>query len=375
MRYAVLGASGAMAQATIRDLLETEPDAEVVALDRRPPGHSEPRVRTAEVDVKDVAATARALEGCAVALNCVTYYLNLDVMRAALAARVPYADLGGLYHMSRRQFELDADFRQAELAAVLGCGSTPGITNAMAGRLSRGLDAVEEIHVRVGCFDAAASGPLAVPYALDTLLDELALPPMAVRDGKALALPPMSEREAIEFPPPVGRMTAIATLHSEVAMFPRSFPGLREASFKVAFPPLLVERLAMLLELGFASREPLVDGVSPRDLLVALVARQANAEGEPRDADALRVELVGRRGAVRVRRRAESLVLPHTRWHMAAGTLDTGIPLAVVGRLLAQRRIRGAGVLCPEACLEFDSFFAELERREIRVEWLPEEIC
>jgi saccharopine dehydrogenase-like NADP-dependent oxidoreductase len=374
MRYAVLGASGAMAQATIRDLLETEADAEVVALDRRPPAHREARVHAAELDVKDIAATARALAGCAVALNCVTYYLNLDVMRAALAARVPYADLGGLYHMSRRQFELDSEFLAAGLAAVLGCGSTPGITNAMAGHLSRGLDAVDEVHVRVGCFDAA-SGPLAVPYALDTLLDELALPPMALRDGKALALPPMSEREAIEFPPPVGRMTAIATLHSEVAMFPRSFPGLREASFKVAFPPLLVERLATLVELGFASREPLVGGVSPRDLLAALVARQANADGEPQDADALRVELVGRRGEIRVRRRAECVVRPHSRWRIAAGTLDTGIPLAIVGRMLAHRAIQTAGVLCPETCLDFDRFFAELERREMQVDWPVEEIC
>jgi saccharopine dehydrogenase-like NADP-dependent oxidoreductase len=374
MRYAVLGASGAMAQATLRDLLESEPDAEIVALDRRPPAHREPRVHAAEVDVKDVAATARALEGCDAALNCVNYDFNLDVMRAALAARVPYADLGGLYHMSRRQFELDAKFSRAGVAAVLGCGSTPGITNAMAGRLARGLDAVEQVHVRVGCFDGAADGPLAVPYALDTLLDELALPPMVFRDGRAQALAPMSEREAIAFPPPVGDMTAFATLHSEVAMFPRSFPGLREASFKVAFPPALVERLVVLVELGFTSRAPLLDGVSPRALLAALVARQV-AGGEPEDADALRVELVGRRGPLRVRRRAESVVRPHSRWRIAAGTLDTGIPLAVVGRLLAHRRIGAAGVLCPETCLEFDAFFAELARREIPVEWRAEEIC
>ena len=137
----------------------------------------------------------------------------------------------------------------------------------MAGALATGLDTVEEIRVRVGCFDAAASGPLAVPYALDTLLDELAFSPMAWRGGKAVALEPMSERETIEFPPPVGSMTAFATLHSEVAMFPRSFPGLREASFKVAFPPLLVDRLSTLIELGFASAEPAVGEISPRTML------------------------------------------------------------------------------------------------------------
>jgi saccharopine dehydrogenase-like NADP-dependent oxidoreductase len=245
----------------------------------------------------------------------------------------------------------------------------------MAGRLAQGLDVVEEIHVRVGCFDVPPAGPLAIPYAIDTLLDELVMAPIAVRGGEAVLLMPMSERETIEFPAPLGRMAAFATLHSEVAMFPRSFPGLREASFKVALPAPLVDRLSTLVELGFASREPLLDGVSPREMLRALLARGAAPAGEPTDADALRVELVGRRGASRVRRRAESVVRPHSRWRIAAGTLDTGVPLAVVGGMLARAEIEQYGVLCPETCLDFDRFFTELERREITVDWRAEEIC
>jgi len=69
------------------------------------------------------------------------------------------------------------------------------------------------------------------------------------------------------------------------------------------------------------------------------------------------------------------VVLPHWRWKIAAGTLDTGVPLAVVGAMLARREIAEPGVLCPETCLDFDRFFAELERREISVAWAPEEIC
>ena len=67
-----------------------------------------------------------------VALNATDYPFNLDVMRASLAARVSYADLGGLFHMTRRQYELDREFRDAGLTAVLGIGSTPGITNLLA---------------------------------------------------------------------------------------------------------------------------------------------------------------------------------------------------------------------------------------------------
>jgi saccharopine dehydrogenase-like NADP-dependent oxidoreductase len=369
LRIAVLGAAGAMARVVLRDLLEFVPDVAITAADRRPVPHDDPRVRPATLDAADEAATARLLEGHDAVLNCVTYYFNVPVMRAALAARVPYADLGGLYHGSTKQFALHEDFVRAGVTALLGMGSTPGITNVMAGELARGLESVEAIHVRVGCVDRGASGPLPVPYALDTVLDEFSLEPMVFRDGRPEAVPPMSGREEIDFPDPVGRVEAIYTLHSEVAMFPRSFPGLREASFKVAFEPSFTEKVRFLVELGFASRERRDGAPSPREVLLDLAARQAAPPGAPDDADALRVNVRGCRGGKTVERRAEAVVLPHSSWGVAAGSLDTGVPLSIAGQLLASRTIRTPGVLCPETAVPGELFFQMLERREIRVRW------
>jgi lysine 6-dehydrogenase len=369
LRIAVLGAAGAMAQVVLRDLLEFVPEVAITAADLRPVPHEDPRVRPATVDARDETATARLLEGHDAVVNCVTYYLNVPVMRAALAAGVPYADLGGLYHGSMKQFALHEDFVRAKVPALLGMGSTPGITNVMAGELARGLESVEAIHVRVGCIDRGASGPLPVPYALDTVLDEFSLEPMVFRDGRAEAVPPMSGREAIDFPDPVGRVEALYTLHSEVAMFPRSFPGLREASFKVAFEPSFTEKVRFLVELGFASREKRDGAKSPREVLLDLAGRQTAPPGEPNDADALRVDVRGRRGGKTVERRAEAVVLPHSAWKVPAGSLDTGVPLSIAGQLLASRTIRTPGVLCPETAVPAELFFEMLERREIRVRW------
>ncbi len=47
-------------------------------------------------------------------------------MRAALQVGAHYLDLGGLFHVTGEQLELDAEFREAGLLAVLGMGSTPG---------------------------------------------------------------------------------------------------------------------------------------------------------------------------------------------------------------------------------------------------------
>jgi len=358
-----------MASVVLRDLLEFAPDVAVTAADRLQVVIDDSRVQVMPLDVRDEDATARLLSGNDVCLNCVNYYFNVPVMRAALRARVAYADLGGLYHVTLQQFALDEDFRRAGVSAVLGIGSTPGITNVIAGTLARGLDRVESIDVRVGCVDSRQNGPLPVPYALDTVLDEFALEPMVFRGGRAESVAPMSGAEPIDFPQPIGNAEAFHTLHSEIAMFPRSFPELREASFKVAFDADFTARMRFLVELGFASREKLHSGVSPRDVLLALAARQATDEGEPTDCDVLRVDLSGVKAGKLLRRRGEMTVRPHPNWRVPAGSLDTGVPLSVVGQMLANRTISASGVLCPETAVPGELFFAELERRGLRVRW------
>jgi|CXWL01.1.fsa_nt_gi saccharopine dehydrogenase (NAD+, L-lysine-forming) len=380
MRVVVLGAAGAMAQVVIRDLLTFVPDVEITAADARPLERrgplADPRVRSASCDVRNVDATAALLRGHGAVLNCVTYYFNLDVMRAALAAGVPYTDLGGLYHGSLRQFAMDGEFAAAGVPAVLGMGSTPGITNVMAGALARQMDSVQAAHVRVGCADATVSGPLPVPYALDTVLDEFALEPMVLADGAVRAVRPMSGAEAVDFPLPVGRMEAFYTLHSEVAMFPRAFPGLRDASFKVAFAADLVTKMRFLVELGLASRENLVRDVSPREMLLAVVARQPQPDdATPADCDALTVEVRGTRDGRPVVGRGVVIALPHAEWGLAAGAVDTGVPLSIVGQMLAAGTIRTPGVLSPELHVPADLFFAELARRGMRAELTVEDVA
>ena len=67
-------------------------------------------------------------------VNTASYRINLDAMRACLAAGCTYLDLGGLYWMTGRQLELADEFDRAGLLAVLGIGSSPGKTNLMAQR-------------------------------------------------------------------------------------------------------------------------------------------------------------------------------------------------------------------------------------------------
>jgi saccharopine dehydrogenase-like NADP-dependent oxidoreductase len=367
MKAVILGAAGAMAAVAIKDLLEFAPEVSITAADLRITPFQDRRIHSITCDVNDLESTARLLDGSDVVLNCVNYYFNVPVMKAALKARVPYIDLGGLYHGSIKQFALQDDFKKAGVAALLGMGSTPGITNVMAGALVEKMDFIEELHVRVACHDETASGPLPVPYSLDTVLDEFAMEPMVFRNGKAEAVRPMSGSEKLNFPPPVGEVEALYTLHSEVAMFPRSFPTLKEVSFKVAFPASFTEKIRFLVELGMASREKSINGVSPREMLLALARKQESSDATPKDCDILQVTAKGQKSDRSVTAVAQSIIFPHPKWKIAAGSLDTGVPLSIGAIMLAHQQISESGVLCPEISVPRQLFFEELYKRGIVV--------
>ena len=143
MRVAVLGAGGTIAPAIVRDLAESEEvavlrlldlDGERAATVARDHGGGKASAMAVDASSGDLEY---ALSGCDVLVNAASYRVNLDAMRACLAAGCHYLDLGGLYWMTGRQLELDAEFREAGLLGLLGMGSSPGKTNLMArGRLA-----------------------------------------------------------------------------------------------------------------------------------------------------------------------------------------------------------------------------------------------
>lgn len=236
---AVVGAAGTVGRAVGGFLAEW--GAPFRRLDSRLSGEE-------RVDVADPGSVARALRGARVVVNAVDYRLNLDVMRGALAAGADYVDLGGLFHMTRRQLELDGEFRAAGRTAILGLGSAPGKTNLLARLAVERLgDEPVALELWAALRDPAADGhPLPAPYSVRTLLDELRLPPMVVADGGLREVEPLSGAASRVFPDPVGEREGVYTLHSELATLTARYPSLREASFRLCLAPGLIERLLAL---------------------------------------------------------------------------------------------------------------------------------
>src|SRR5437870_13216222 len=125
MHIIVLGGAGAMGRVTVRALTEYDDVDQVTLAD-----YSEDRAREVasslqcsklqvqQIDVTDERRLRHLLHGADVVLNAVDYTFNLYVLRACIQEKVHYADLGGLFHMTRKMLALNAEVEAAGITAI-----------------------------------------------------------------------------------------------------------------------------------------------------------------------------------------------------------------------------------------------------------------
>jgi lysine 6-dehydrogenase len=378
MRVAVLGAGGTIAPAIVRDLAESAEVESLLLLDldferaeRVAAEHGADKATAARADATALAdapdSLFAALAGCDLLVNSASYRVNLSAMDACLAAGAHYLDLGGLYWMAGRQLERSPEFEAAGLLALLGIGSAPGKTNLLAawaveeltgnpaapGRGAEEAAGIDSIDVSAAGRDLDPPDGFSVPYALQTLVDELTMPPVVLRGGGPAEIEPMSAGGSVDFGEPIGPAETIYTLHSEMRTFGESF-DCHEGSFRLSLSPAVLERVKALArseegEIERAAREAVPP--SPRTVSVHLVEAESN----------------GRKARVR------AVTEPMEDWGIGGGVVSTAAPAAAAVRLLARGRISARGALPPEQCLDRREMFSELERRGCRFEINVEE--
>ncbi len=378
MRIAVIGGAGGMGSVTTADAAASEGVERVLLVDRDREraeaiarAHENVEVRAPGESAADMRA---ALAGADAVVNAASHRLNLPVMQACLEVGAHYTDLGGLYYFAIEQYELDQAFRDAGLSAAISMGAAPGITNMLAAAAVAELETVESIEV----LDAVVAGrpydpdePYVPAYAADTLIDEFTRPAPMFIDGREQLMPAAGGARTYHLPE--GDVECIYTIHSEQATLPRSYAdrGIRTVEWRLGLPPAHTLPLRALVAAGMASTEPVhVDGcdVRPRDVLVAVLARQGGAPDDPAALERLRAHVVGTSGGERVEIDADLPLAQHAEWGTDSGTYSTGVPPSIAAQLLASGQALRTGVGGPEVMLPVDAFFAALARRGMHAE-------
>ena len=379
MKITVLGGAGKMGCISVQDLANDDRVDEVVIADIDV-GQAQtvadylksPKVKVQKVDIKDEENFVEALKGSDVCLNATVYYTNLPVMEACLKAGAHYIDMGGLFHTTWKQLKLDDRFKEAGISAVLGMGSAPGIPNIQSRYAADRLDTIESVKI----YDGIKPPPpddVRFTYAVPTIVDELTVEPMVFENGEFVAKEPLTGFEDYWFESPLGLLPMHLSLHSEVATIPLTFKdkGIQECFFKINYWGMAkntVEKVRVLADFGFDGKEPVdVNGVSvvPRDLMISMLSGYvppitdflAPAKTQPPDwAKEIVTVIKGTKDGKDVTYRMGTLT--------CKGALPTGVAPAIAAIWLAEGRME-PGVHAPEASLDPEDFFKELERREI----------
>lgn len=390
MKITLLGGAGLMGAGIVRDLLSDRAivpvdavricDASEARMAALVAELGDPRLETFALDVSDDAGLAAALAGADICINAVPTLLGFQmrIFEAALAARVPYLDLGGLGVFTVKQIAEHERFRAAGVTAVVGTGSDPGMSNVLCRAVADELDTIERINLYWAAELIGPENPVLVPpYSISTVLAEYAQPSTQFLDGRHVECAPLTGVETLDLPEPWGRCSFMYSPHSEQLTVPLAEgiaeKGIREFTWKLHLPHREHEAWVGLVKAGFGiNNDPVTVGgtaVKPLDVLSAVIARNI-AENQSRIPAQQSHEIhfaIGRgtRAGKPATVRCEVIITPDPLYD---GYVDAGTSMnaSVAAQLMLARPLR-PGVYAPESYFNVADYMAELEKRRFRV--------
>jgi lysine 6-dehydrogenase len=377
MRMLVLG-RGLQGSACAFDLLRHPDVSEVrladVHVDHLPAflaPYSGPRLIPTPLDVRDAEAVHALMKECDAVLSAVPYYFNLELARLAVEAGVHFADLGGNTEIVFQQRALDAAARERGITIIPDCGLAPGMVNILAQYGISQLDSVESVRIFVGGLPQHPEPPLnyQVVYSLEGVLDYYTTLSWVLRDGKRQHVKALSEREAVEFPAPVGSLEAFHTAGGLSTMAFRYEGKIPTMEYKTLRYPGHAQIMEAIRDLGFLGLAPIdVKGtrIIPRDLATTVMGQHLS-KPSGRDLVALRVIVQGTKGGKPARRGWELLDYYDAVNGISAMMRCTGYSLAITGQMQARGQITPPGVHTPDECVPAATYIDELARRGVHI--------
>ncbi|HEX7572450.1 MAG TPA: saccharopine dehydrogenase C-terminal domain-containing protein [Bacteroidota bacterium] len=375
MKYLVLGA-GMMGSAAAYDLAKSSPDNEVVLADiniqtaKRSAGAIGANVHPVRLDVNSNRDLVEAMKGCNAVISAVTYSVNLQVTRAALQAGVHVCDLGGNNDVVEKQLALDEEARAKGVTVIPNCGLAPGLINILAVTASKGFDTLDSIRLRVGGLPRHPRPPLnyQIVFSVEGLINEYVEQALVIQDGELKHIESMSGLEEIEFPEPFGMLEAFAT-SGGLSTLPELFAGrVKTLDYKTIRYPGHCEKFKTLLDLGFATREPMMVGGSVktnREFFADLLGKKLDFGDK--DVVLARATITGTREGAEKVLAYEFVDYYDETASITAMMRATAFPTSITAQMLAHGTISERGVKPPEQCVPGDALIDELGKRNLRI--------
>lgn len=368
-RVTVLGGCGAVGSVAARTLAKNPEFSEVVVADhnikkaRAIAGKLRGKKVTAvQFNALDEASVKKAVRGSDVVLNCVgPFYSTVKpILTAVIKSGIDYVDVCDDVDVTVDILKMDRAAKKAGVTAVIGMGSSPGVTNLLgklaADQLLDETDSIDIFHTHGG---EPVEGEGVIGHRFHCMSIDI---PMYM-DGrlqyvKYFEPSGIALRETFNFPL-LGEIPLFPYPHPEQVTMPKYIKCRRVTNKGSVLPIEYYTLTGELCRLGLASVKPVdVKGVKvkPYDFAIAYILRERERILKEtrfgRQRGCLSVVAKGKKGGK----------YREYRFHMASRSQalgeGTGIPAALGAILMNRGKIASKGVLPPEACINPSEFVA-----------------
>ena len=376
MNVAVIGA-GMMGKALAYDLANSADVAGVVLADidadraQSVASSLGKKVTPKALDLHSQADLLQLMKRADVVIGATSYNHNLLLTKAAIESKVHFCDLGGNMDVVDSQIALHPAAEAAGICILPNCGLAPGMACVIAAGGAKKFSRVDNIQIRVGGLPQKPVPPLnyQLVFSVEGLINEYLEPAEVIRSGEVKHIASMIDNENISFPEPLGVLEAFNT-SGGVSTLTRMFRGkVRELDYKTIRYPGHCDKFKTLLDLGFASAEPVMVGGSvrtAREVFEELLRRKLPANGP--DLVLMKVMISGTMNSTSRSVVYELIDYYDTRSGLTSMMRTTSFPTSIIAQMTARGEITARGVHPPEECVPLEPFLAELRRRNINIQ-------
>lgn len=383
MRVLFLGA-GSVGSDAARQMGASRPDVQIRVGDlrlenaQRAAARAGANAEAVQVDVHDAVSLAASLADVDIVLNTAgPFYRNaVPIVEGAIAAGVDYVDINDDDDVALRLLG-DADLRaRAEAAGVriiIGCGTSPGLSNVIARHSMDQLDSTQSVIVTMLLSLQAAKWYS--PAVLDHMFHITSGDVSRYEGGSFKTVEGFGDEREIRGLAPFGTYKSYNAGHGETVMLGHSHPDLDLVSVRLGW----VEEdgnahWRTLKDLGLSSGEVIESaGISPVQFLGALVGSGRELpffEAETPGRNGTVVEVTGTRAGREVT--IKTLINYGSEEDFDPETFsldDIQDPTSTAARIAVEAvldgRVSGGGLLTPEVCFDPTEFIQRFAQDSI----------
>ena len=357
---------------TARDLLENDYSVFLADLYRENAEKilEHPKTKFQSIDLRNIPATISLIRKVkpSVVINCAEGDWNLNVYNACLETKNHVIDLGSDIPMTKQQLALHDAFKNLDLIAITGCGSTPGINNIMLHHAHQQFDALETIEVGFA-WDSNIK-KFVVPFSIQSIIEEFTEPAPIIENGKWISVTPLESVRTMTFRE-IGIQQCFYVRHPETHTFYEynKKDGVQNLRFLAGFPNHSADTIKTLIDMGLGSTNPItLEGmeVRPIDALTQVLKKLPTPEGYT-EKENLWVHVWGLKNETPKEILMECIVPTLPGWESAGCNIDTGIPASIIARMIKNKTITARGSWPPGPVVPANEFFGELRKRNMVV--------